>query len=232
MKSLMKKSFAFLLALTMLLSADLLIPQNATEVQAASYAFRSEDCNKTVYYIPQSVGTQYIDIDISGYPKATAIKSVSVNKAKNAFAYAKRGAVRVYFKGTGTVKVSCKVGGKTLKTNLYVKKYSNPFKSVKLGSTNFTSRFNATNYFDYYHTNVIKNKKLTITMKKGWKVYSVYTYNGGSSKSQYGINKSSYSMKNVSLNKSKSSSYDHIEITLVNTSQNLTYQFDLNGYMD
>lgn len=232
MKKTMKKLLSGVLAFVMLFMMQLVLPQNTTDVEAAvKYSFDKAYQNKTVYYIPDGNEVQYFELKIRNQPKATQIKNVTVKADKSsagAFrAYARKGCIRVYYRAAGTVQVSCKIGRQKLTTKLYVKKYTNPFASFKIGKTDFTKRYANTNEFEYYHTKAVKNQKLTIRMKKGFLVKSVYAYGTGS-RSVYDIDKASYSQNKVSL----SAAYSHIIVTVYDKAQKLTYNFDLYSYKE
>ena len=105
--------------------------------------------------------------------------------------------------------ISCKVKGVKLSTTLKVKKYSNPCKSIKLGSKNFTSKFS--NYWEYKQTKTFKNQKLNIQMNKNWKITSIYVYN--SSGSQYFTVNSNKFNKKISLK----GSYSYVDVYCYNS---------------
>lgn len=229
MKRVLKKSIMFVLALVFVLTVGLFVPQNIVEAEAATkYEFLSDAKNKTVYYAPDDNTIRYIDLDISGYPKSSQIKNLKSSKPSAVRVQARSGCVRAYIRGTGTATISCKIGGQTISTKLTVKKWSNPFNSFKLDKTEFKTKFNKATGFEWFHTNKISSKKLTLKVKNGWKITSVYSYNGGSSKSKYGINKNSYTMSGVSMK----SIYDDVKVTLLDVKNQISYTIDLEGYLE
>lgn len=70
---------------------------------------------------------------------------------------------------------SYKVGGITYKNKVTVKKYVNPFSTLKIGSLNLTSKFNkAANYTLSYDKYKNKMLKLQIKRKKGWVSHGIF----------------------------------------------------------
>ena len=179
MKKVLKRSMTFALAFAIVLTSMLVVPTEGNEVKAAtSYSFYEDSTNTTVYYFKNSESAHYVDLNINNYPNASSIKKVKSSNTSIARAYARRSSIRVYFRKTGTVTISCKIGKQTLKTKLYIKSCKNVFKSIKIGKTNFTNKFKNNDFYEYYHTKAIKSSTLAITAASGWKIYSVYTFTG------------------------------------------------------
>lgn len=213
MKQVMKRGLSALLALVMVFTMNVAIPQTATQVEASSVYY---DHNCWVYTYKPGDGVRYytVRINIMGCDSASQIKklkssnkSVCTVKAKDSYG---RGYIEVKFKDkAGKARISCNVKGKSLSKVFTVKKYSNPVSKFKLGSKNFTSKFNKTD--SYRQKAFFENKTLSITAKKGWKIRSVYAYDGHSMKF-YTLNKSSFKKK-VSL----TARFHAISVTLYNS---------------
>ena len=140
--------------------------------------------NKTTY-----LGT----VNIVGCTKKSEIKNLKSSN-KNMKVKSGDGYIVVYYgdKAQKTT-ITCTVKGVKLRTTFAVKKYDNPVKNMKIGSTNLTSEFKNT---DCYKKNgrIYKDKKLTVQVKSGWKIDCVSVYNGGKSKI-YKVNSTKFSKK-------------------------------------
>ena len=196
MKKLSKKLIAFALVLVMTVTAGAVIPQGMVEVQAASSRVyvNPYSANMVLTYKPgDGYRGYYTTISIMGCDKASQIKNL---KSSNKDFKLKpcNGYIHVDFgKKAAKTTISCTVKGVKLKTTLTIKKYSNPCSSFKLGKTDLTSKFGKT---DVFKTNKnYKNQKLTIKMKKGWKITKVYVQQKSGSYTTERMNKSSYSKK-------------------------------------
>ena len=90
--------------------------------------------------------------------------------------------ISVYLKlkktGKTTVTYKVKENGKTksYKTKLVVYKYKNPFKTLKVGKVNYKSDFKGCDY----STRESSKGKITVKVKKGWKVKGIYARSAGS----------------------------------------------------
>ena len=80
--------------------------------------------------------------------------------------------------GTTTISFNVKIGSKThkYKTKLTVTKYTPPLKSLKIGSTNLTSKTNKIDTINLGGKKTYKGK-LNISLKKGWEIYSINFFN-------------------------------------------------------
>lgn len=227
MKKLFKRTAAFLLALTLLLTADTLFLSKPVEVSAASnkpyinpysnnmvLTYKTGD--KTKY--PQGY---YTTISIVNCDKKSQIKKLKSSN-KNMKVEAKDGYIKVYFgyKAEKTT-ITCTVNKVKLKTTLTVKKYSNPLKTFKIGKTNYTSKYK--NIDDYKDKKSYKKQKMVLETNKNWVIRSVYVYSGSSSQS-YRPNSNKLTKK-VTLNPKN---YDNVSIYLYNSktkvSECLTYK--------
>ena len=74
--------------------------------------------------------------------------------------------------GKTTVSFTAKVNGKkkNYKCVVTVKKYVNPFSSLKVGSTSITKKFNNKTAIDISVNGTKKNQKVSFKLKKGWKL--------------------------------------------------------------
>lgn len=171
-----KKILASLLVFVMVLSMGL-VPA-AEDVAAASKKnvyFNSLNPSVVTYCTGDNSIGYYTTLSIMGCSKKSEIKNLKSSN-KNVKVYARNGYIRAEFKDKkATAKITCTVKGVKLSTTLTVKKYSNPFKSIKLGKTNLTSKYK--NDRTYRQKNDYKNQKLKIEMNKNWKISSIYVSN-------------------------------------------------------
>lgn len=98
-------------------------------------------------------------------------------------------------KSAGTTKISFKCGGKKCTSTVYVTDYENPFKSIKIGKKDFTTKFDKSNEYVYKQKHSMTGK-LKIKLKKDWKIKTMYTEYIGDEGTQGDIVKNN---KNVSL---------------------------------
>lgn len=215
MKKRMKKLVALMMAVLMVLSLVMVAPTGASKVQAASDIYFNPYSGTKFTYKPGDNYSQYYSVlSIVGCNKKSEITSVKSSN-KDFKVEKKDGYLCVYFGDkAGKTTISCKVKGKTIKTSYQVVKYSNPVKTFKIGTKCYKSKFNSTDEFK--NGAKFSNKKVSIKAASGWKITSVYVYNGSSSKTYRSINSSSWSKK-LSLNKSGA----YISVTLVNQSKKL-----------
>lgn len=222
MKKILKKAVAFLLILSMIFSVELLTPQRAEEVQAANKVYINPYSAKVVTYKTGDISTKYsTTISIMGCEKKSEIKKLK-SSSKYVEVEARDGYICAYFTDKACkATITCTVKGVKLKTTLTVKKYTNPCKSIKVGGTNFTSKYKNNTY--YYHTKAIKKKQLAITMNKGWKITSVYVFNNGSS-TRYSVNNATKFNKKVSL----TSNYSYFTVYCKNEKTGVTEALSFN----
>lgn len=205
MKKMCKKAIAFTLAVIMVFTTVLLLPQGTEEVQAASQkVYINPYSAKVVTYKPGDGVSKYSTvISIMGCTKSSEIKNLK-SSSKAVKVSAQNGYIRAEFGNkAGKATITCTVKGVKLKTALTVKKYTNPCSSLKLGKTNFTSKFSRTDV--YRQTKTFKNQTLSVKMKSGWKITKVSVYNNGSYKG-YTVNSSKFSKK-ITLNKTSGAVY-------------------------
>lgn len=91
-------------------------------------------------------------------------------------------------KKAGTTTLSFKWNGKTYKTKITVIKYSNPIESIKIGKntisgTKFKTQTGRTLRFATYGSS--KSQKITVKLKKGWKLQHVEYFKKGWMKSDF-----------------------------------------------
>ena len=217
----MKKSISLAMALAVMLTSVLLVPQAGSKAEAAAKAYISPyDTNQTVYYEPDCYdGTWKTSIYIRNCSKATQIKSLKSSNKSIARVVARQGYIDVYYyKKPGKVNITCTVNGTKLKASLTVKKYSSPVKTFKVGSKNFASKFKGAAHYDYYHTAKINKQALTLKANSGWVIDEVQVYKSNNGFKYYkDINKSSYTLKNLTLN----GKYDEITVYFYNKKSKL-----------
>lgn len=220
MKKICKRAIAFMLAAVMVMTAALLLPQNTAEVQAASKkVYINPYSAKAVTYKPGDGVSKYSTvISIMGCTKASEIKNLK-SSSKAVKVSAKNGYIRAeYGNKAAKATITCTVKGVKLKTTLTVKKYTNPCSSLKIGKTNFTSKFNKN---DIYRQNkAFKQQTLSIKAKSGWKITKVSVYNNGSYKG-YTVNKSKFSKK-ITLNGAYATVYVYFTNAKTGVSECLT----------
>ncbi len=80
--------------------------------------------------------------------------------------------------GKVTISYKYEMGGEkiTVKNTYYVYKYSNPFKSIRVGSKNLTSKFNKSTVLSGLKKGL--SGKLKISLKSGWKLGNIYKRDG------------------------------------------------------
>lgn len=220
MKKICKKAIAFTLAMVMVLTTVLLLPQNTAEVQAASKkVYINPYSSKVVTYKPGDGVSNYTTvISIMGCTKASEIKNLKSSSSAVKVS-AQNGYIRAAYKNKAAkATISCTVKGVKLKTTLTVKKYSNPLSAMKLGKTTFTSKFNKTDV--YRQSKSFKGQTLTLKAKSGWKITKVSVYNNGSYKN-YNVNSTKFSKK-ITLSGAYSSVYIYCTNSKTGVSECLT----------
>ena len=87
--------------------------------------------------------------------------------------------IKFKVKKAGKAKVSfkVKVGSKTYsyKCDVSVSKYSNPVKTLKIGTKNYASKYNKNNYYDLGGENKVTGK-LTVKTNKDWEIKFLYIW--------------------------------------------------------
>jgi len=151
-----------LLALQTAVVADPYIPEEMTIIKAAD------------------IGSQNISLD--GVSKVSDISKLKSSNKKVAtvstFTYLDMVYIGISPKNPGksTITFNYKYGGKTYKgkVKVTVLDYENPFKSIKIGSKNYSSRFRNQQRIE---VDKALSGKLTINLKKGYTLQSLYSYN-------------------------------------------------------
>jgi hypothetical protein len=210
MKKLIARAAAAVLTVALTLAAVLVIPQQTAEVQAATTTPKFYSSKYILTYEPgDNYSSYYTVLSIAGSPSASKIKNLK-STSSDIKVEAKNGYIKATF-GDKAAKatISCKVNGTKISTVVEVKKYTNPCKSFKIGSTNFTSKFKTTS--TYRQSKSFKKQKLSITMNDNWKITGVYVYNGSSTNS-WTVNGTSFS-KTISL----TNSYSYVDVYCTNT---------------
>lgn len=211
MKQLLKKTVAFALVFAMMVTANLVMPQNTMEVQAASKVCINPYSATTVTYKTGDTSSKYSAvISIEGCKKASEIKKLKCS-TKDVKLTAKNGYIKAEYGDKVTkATITCTVKNVKLKTTLTVKKYTNPYSSVKIGKTNFTSKFNTTD--KYKNSKTFKKQKLVLKTKSGWIISSVTVKPGDGSSKGYSVNKNSFS-KTISLKGNGGTVYTYLRNT-------------------
>lgn len=118
-------------------------------------------------------------VSVTGLEKNAKVSVKSSNKSIVQVTYNKQyKSISLKAKKAGKATITCKVtqGGKSYTTTskVTVYKYTNPVTLLKVGNTNYTSKYNKTQIA--YTNKNINGQKLQIKAKKGYKVDSIYTY--------------------------------------------------------
>ena len=175
---------------------DTIIPK--LDVNPDDICFNKNNEKAAVYNPYRDIPSYSITLRIDGTRDKNDIKKLKSSK-KDIELEAGDGYITVrYGNKSQKTTITCEVKGVKLKTTLKIVKYKNPFKSKKLGGTNYTKRYNKRNYA--YITKKYNNNTLSIKCQSGWKI----TYVGFTKKSTkrykvYRTNSSTFSKK-VSLN--------------------------------
>lgn len=215
MKSNAKKMTAAFVAIVLAVTMMVAAPMNLMIAEAASAVYINPYSAKAVTYKPGDAWLPHSSvISIVGCDKKSQIKNLkSSNKAVKAIAA--DGYIRVEY-GNKPCKttITCTVKNKKLKTTFEVRKYTNPFKVFKIGSTNLKSKYDKV--VNYSNKKTFKAQKLTLQMNTGWKITTVGTCEKG--KYNYSdVNSTKYSKK-INLTKN----YDSITIICENKKLGIT----------
>lgn len=133
----------------------------------------------TNYYFATPKYSEKITIKATSSNKKVAIVKAKVRKIGKKYIAEYTVTPKGYGKTNIKVTVEAK-GKKYKKTCIYFsEKYVNPFKSIKIGKDNYTTKFNKT----YENCGLIapkngtvENKKISIKMKSGYKLLHIYGY--------------------------------------------------------
>lgn len=217
-----KKSVSLCLSLVLVLSLCFCLPLNAS----ASSTVGSQSCLTNYFYATENKNivvyqnnSPYTNTVV--YPAHTA-KTFKITNLKS-----NKGGVWLrnfgtYFtinsqSFTGTAKITYKFNGKSQTLKYTVKKYTNPCKSFKIGSTEYAKTFNSKT--STYSFRNVKNQKLQIQANSGWVITEIVTsssrYNGKSDMKFYKPNKSSFTKNNLTL---FNNGYSYLYVTFKNTS--------------
>lgn len=202
MKKATKRLLAVLLTFVMAVTLLAVPASGMNDVSAATEEVGINPYStRIVSIVPGRYGPSGV-ISVTGTTKASDIKNLkSSNKDMKVSARAAASAyIHVEYTKPGKTTITFTVKGKKIKTTFTVKKYSNPFKTFKVGGKSYTSKFNKAKTV---HTNKkISKKTLKVTAKKGWVITQVNVHNGyGSNASKYyRVNKTSFSKK-ITLNR-------------------------------
>lgn len=209
----MKKHFKKLLPVLLILTLTLV-----TFVTVEAKTITSDSKTVTVYSKSSKAYNNFLKKSISANEKIlttvpnskkitnlkstnTAVVTLKTQKGSgNAKGYT---AVFLKIKKAGTATVSYKIGTTTYKTKIIVKKYTNPFSTLKLGGQSITSKFKTNNVYTLRYAKY-KNKslKLNYKAKSGWTIVSAdYLLSTSSQKADWVDNNKSFKVtkKNSAL---------------------------------
>ncbi len=168
----LKKGISALLVLAMVISAFIVRPLEVNAEEKPS-VFSEDYCE---YYFPDmSIKSAHI----SGLKKDAKVSLKSSNKKVVSVKYDKKNnTVLMSPKKAGKATIICKIkqNGKTYtsKCKWTLLKYQNPFVKYKIGSKDYTKKFNKTNNCSIKINYKGKAQKLEIKMKKGYKITQLY----------------------------------------------------------
>lgn len=175
MKKISKKLLSFLLVFGMIIS---MFTMTSATVWAAN-----ENVPKSLTLVAYPKSSTEFMTSLSA--KATVLKSsntsvVTVKQSKFSYGQEVSYSVSLTPKKAGTATISLKCKGKTYKTKVTVKKYVNPVKSIKIGTTAVAaSKFNSTPEISLSYAKFAGKKvNTTVTLKNGWKLEEMYIYKG------------------------------------------------------
>ncbi len=187
-----KRHLMTLLALMLMTAAFTVSAQAAPKVPKS----------KTTYMYPTpwsttKTGVTGGSIDVKGMGKSQKIKKSSVkssNKNCIEISYVASDSISYTVKKPGTAVVSFKIGNKNYKTKVYGKKYVNPAKSVSITGVKNGSQANLAGLTNKNTGSkrlalkkTVKNPKVQVTAKKGWKITQIMYSNGDTSQNEYNI---------------------------------------------
>lgn len=204
MSKFIKKVFSTMLALVIVITTIMVSTPFTVVTEAANKEIYVNPYSKRVVtYKPEGdTRDNYTVISIMGCNKKSEIKNLK-SSDKSVTLEKQDGYIVAYYKNKAVkATITCTVKNVKLKTTLTVKKYSNPLKTLKIGSKNYTSKFNKTDEFEL--KSAVKNQKLSVQLNKGWKITLVSIYNNKSK--YYNVDGNKFSKK-VSLGKGYSSVY-------------------------
>ena len=176
MKKISKKLLSFLLAFGMILS---MFAVNSATIWAEDEHVPAS-ATLVAYPKPATESLASLSSKVSGL-KSSNKAVVTVKLSKSTY-----GTSQTYYtilavpKKAGTATVSFKCQGKTYKIKVTVKKYVNPVRSVKIGTTTVSgSRFKSSSETSLRYAKFARKKvKTTVTLAKGWKLGELYIYSG------------------------------------------------------
>lgn len=129
------------------------------------YLYKDKNENSYDYKIPKKV------ISVKSSNKSVA----TIKKIANNY-------VRVVAKKQGTTTLVVNAKGTTYQCKLNVVKYKNPFKTVKVGGTNFTSKFNKVTSDDYDFKSLKKKMKISVKCNSGFTSLKIKKMDGSTFK--------------------------------------------------
>lgn len=217
----LKKVLSIVLMTAVIVTSLVFAPQSAAEVQAATKPYFIAKNPVLTYKTGDAYSRYYTMLSIAGCTKKSEIKNLKSSN-KKVQVEAKDGYVVAYFGDKAlTSTISCKVNGTKISTKLTIKKYSNPFSTFKIGSANFTSKFNKDD--EYRQKKDFKKQTLNIKVKKDWIITSVSVYSDGSSNT-YRVNKSSFSKKITLSGKYSATIYVYVKNAKTGVSEHMIFQ--------
>ncbi len=177
MKTSLKQILSALLVVVLVAGIFVASPTDAEAASSLKYD------KKVTVYLSRKTGKSskygYGSIIIHTSKALKSVKSSNKSKVGNLFAYYNGSYSQIEFiaKKAGTATISFKVGGKTYKSKVTVKKYTNPLKTVKItgvnSGKNIASKVKKKNEVSLSLKKTKTNAKLTIKPAKNWKVTDV-----------------------------------------------------------
>ena len=189
MKRFMKKLSVVLIA-AMLVVMSVSIPVQAKTVTQPSRVLTLYSSSARNYSSPLGTSVSANISLIGSTSKSSKVTNLKTSNKSVVTVSSKIGAksvaadtrrfIYVTAKKAGTATVSYKANGTTYKVKLTVKKYTSPLSSLKLGSSNITSKFQKSSVYTLpYAKYANKNVKLSFKGKSGWTVNANYLEKAG-----------------------------------------------------
>ena len=215
------------LCLAFIVAVGMIIIPSTIDVSADSGPSGTFKYAKKVTVMAETDGTMYGAKMGSRLKGAKSVSITSSNsKVVEAREYDKYTKDRIWFtakkpgSATLTVKAEKSSGTKTYKIKVKVIKYSNPFKSFKIGKKNITSKFKRTEAVNYRNKQT-GSQRITVKMKPDWKIKRIEFYTNNE-ETDDAVAKTIKSGKKVNLHGDSDKYHESFVIYIYNTKTKVT----------
>lgn len=221
------------ICLAFMVAFSMMIVPSVVAVHADGAVLTEAKYAKTVkYYVGAEYG-EMVTLNMGSRLKgAKSVKITSSNKSVvKPFSYQKGDGNRIFLqlkkKGSAKLTITVKKSGKTTKYKATVKtlKYSNPFKSFKVGSKSVTSKFKKT-MIAYYKNKLNSKQKISIKVKSGKKIKKI-EYNAYNFETEETIEKTLKNNSSVKLIKDNQDWAESIWVTVYDSKTKTTSYFSI-----